>query len=146
MVCWICFQLDDWVLCRIRRKGNMSKNENVKEPPSVCGHDCRDMLSDYLQSDEYNVIVSLLAGRHHPTIHQSSRSAIRADHGSDKINTQHNFHHSESSQSKVHMISYGDIQLPSNMILNEQSGPFVATAHAKSECNKCKPLPLLWIQ
>ncbi|XP_042067899.1 NAC domain-containing protein 10-like [Salvia splendens] len=51
-------RLDDWVLCRIRHKGNMSKKENSMNHDSAAP----DMLSEYLNSDEYNLIVSLLAG------------------------------------------------------------------------------------
>ncbi|KAL1558563.1 NAC transcription factor 32-like [Salvia divinorum] len=51
-------RLDDWVLCRIRHKGNMSKKESSVNHDSAAP----DMLSEYLKSDEYNLIVSLLAG------------------------------------------------------------------------------------
>ncbi|XP_041995597.1 NAC transcription factor 32-like [Salvia splendens] len=53
-------RLDDWVLCRIRHKGNMSKKENSMNHDSAAP----DMLSEYLKSHEYNLIVSLLAGLH----------------------------------------------------------------------------------
>lgn len=114
------------MLCRIRQKGNMSKNEVSDE---LCSSETRrrnlplakespDMLSDYLQSNEYKLIVSLLAGHDPSTFFQSSSV-------------------SESS--------------PSSMIMNEQrgfafqSGPLVATADARSygqhasDGNKCKP-------
>ncbi|KAH6828009.1 NAC domain containing protein 32 [Perilla frutescens var. hirtella] len=153
-------RLDDWVLCRIRLKGNMSKNENVKEPPSVCVQDCRDMLTDYLQSNEHNAIVSLLAG-HDPVAlstpsattisprhqnHESSRPISAAPTSEIILQNFYLFSHSESNQSKERIISYGDILLPSNMVTNEQSdsGLFVAATDARSygqhlsEGNKCK--------
>lgn len=48
------------MLCRIRHKGNMSKKENSMNHDSAPP----DMLSEYLKSDEYNLIVSLLTGLH----------------------------------------------------------------------------------
>lgn len=115
------------MLCRIRQKGNMSKNEVSDElcsskihrrnlPPAA--KESPDMLADYLQSNEYKLIVSLLAGHDPSTIFQNSPV-------------------SESS--------------PSNMIMDEQrgfafqSGPLVASADARSysqhasEGFKCKP-------
>ncbi|KAH6757735.1 hypothetical protein C2S51_038663 [Perilla frutescens var. frutescens] len=153
-------RLDDWVLCRIRLKGNMSKNENVKEPPSMCVQDCRDMLTDYLQSNEHNAIVSLLAG-HDPAAlstptattisprhqnHESSRPISAAPTSEIILQNFYLFSHSESNQSKERIISYGDILLPSNMVTNEQSdsGLLVAATDARSygqhlsEGNKCK--------
>lgn len=47
----------------------MSKNENWDDHTVIPTHNqdsARDMLSDYLKSNEYNLIVSLLAGHHHP--------------------------------------------------------------------------------
>ncbi|KAL8496702.1 hypothetical protein ACS0TY_020400 [Phlomoides rotata] len=59
-------RLDDWVLCRIRQKGNMSKNEepNIKSLSSGSGGRNHMGVTEYnyLQSSEHQRIVSLLLG------------------------------------------------------------------------------------
>lgn len=159
----IYFQLDDWVLCRIRQKGNMSKNEqedkqnscefresNVKEHPSLCIEDSRDMLADYLQSSEHHLIVSLLVG-HDPEVvpiprttfqsHKSGNSSrtIREDR-SGKMNTQEQFSlfqsssDSEPGQSKEQN-SYR--KLHTNTIMNYQKDvAFQSGQLAATMCNK----------
>ncbi|KAI3450539.1 hypothetical protein Pfo_007204 [Paulownia fortunei] len=174
-------RLDDWVLCRIRQKGNMSKNAQeddqnscefleylpeIKELPSVCTEDSRDMLADYLLSTEYHLIASLLIG-HDPGVvtiprttfqsHNSGNSsrAIREDR-SGKMNTQAKFSLFQSLSNSVpgqpkEENWYTNIQLPTDMIMNEQkdmaprSGQMVATMGTNSCCphvyegNKFKP-------
>ncbi|PIN14055.1 hypothetical protein CDL12_13325 [Handroanthus impetiginosus] len=70
-------RLDDWVLCRIQQKGNMSKNKKgnnknscefhkyqpkIKEHSTLFTEDSRDKLADYLLSSEIHLIASLLIG------------------------------------------------------------------------------------
>lgn len=70
-------QLDDWVLCRIRQKGNMSKNAKeieknpsnvpdylpmINEIPSVCTDVGPDKILDYFSSSDYHRVASLLVG------------------------------------------------------------------------------------
>ncbi|XP_057782673.1 NAC transcription factor 32-like [Salvia miltiorrhiza] len=115
-------RLDDWVLCRIRRKGNMSKNEN---------HDshARDMLSDYLKSNEYNLIVSLLAG-HDPVSLSTAPTTIYQN--GDKIDG--------DEPNTQQIISYGDLQLLPSNDFSFQSAPLVAAADARPYAQHvCKP-------
>lgn len=128
----------------------MSKNEIWDEQKSlscssqICRNNpehARDMLSDYLQSNEYNLIVSLLAGQDPTAL--STPTAILPCYGSGNGSrgTDQDIY-SDSTQSNE-QISYGTVQLPSDII--DQSGPLVSTSDGKSygqyvpEGNKCKP-------
>ncbi|KAL8057568.1 hypothetical protein ABFS82_04G192200 [Erythranthe guttata] len=114
-------RLDDWVLCRVRQKGNKSKNiiAQEDEPPSLCRENRRDMLADYLLSTEYHIIASLLIG-HDPgllTIPGTIREQIIT---SENINTEENFSLLESFSDSVQTTSL--------------SGKTVATMDTNSYC------------
>lgn len=79
----ICMQLDDWVLCRIRQKGNKSKNEQevqqnpselleylprIENLPSVYIDDGRDMIADYFLSNGCHLIASLFNEHDQPNM------------------------------------------------------------------------------
>ncbi|XP_073136465.1 NAC transcription factor 32-like [Henckelia pumila] len=94
-------RLDDWVLCRIRRKGNKSKNvQDDHQEDQVLDHlpkindrlpwgtianniGSRDILVDYLLSNEFHVAVSLLTG-HDPKMERISGTSYHEDQ-SDNI-------------------------------------------------------------
>ncbi|KAK6141944.1 hypothetical protein DH2020_024317 [Rehmannia glutinosa] len=145
-------RLDDWVLCRIRQKGNKSKNAEeddqssselldylpkINALPSVFIEDSRDMLADYLLSSEHHLLASLLVG-HDPevvTIPRTTFQGHKSDNGSriiredrlGKMNTRAKFSLFESCFDSVpgqpkEENMYTNIQLPTNMIMYEQKG------------------------
>ncbi|KAK6163296.1 hypothetical protein DH2020_000160 [Rehmannia glutinosa] len=149
---WFSIQLDDWVLCRIRQKGNKSKNAEeddqssselldylpkINALPSVFIEDSRDMLADYLLSSEHHLLASLLVG-HDPevvTIPRTTFQGHKSDNGSriiredrlGKMNTRAKFSLFESCFDSVpgqpkEENMYTNIQLPTNMIMYEQKG------------------------
>ncbi|CAI9776442.1 unnamed protein product [Fraxinus pennsylvanica] len=86
-------RLDDWVLCRIRQKGNKSKNEwevqqnpselleylpRFEEFPSVYIDDGSDMIEDYFLSNGCHIIASLRDG-HDPTIETIPRATFQSN-------------------------------------------------------------------
>lgn len=129
----------------------MSKNEIWDEPNnSSCSSQirkknperARDMLSDYLQSNEYNLIVSLLAG-HDPAALSTPATIFPCyENGNGSKGTEQEDIYSDWTRSNE-QISYGPAQLHSNMI--GQARPLVSTSDGRSytqyvsEGNKCKP-------
>lgn len=129
----------------------MSKNEIWDEPNnSSCSSQirkknperARDMLSDYLQSNEYNLIVSLLAGHDPAALSTPTTIFPCLENGSGSRGTEPDIY-SDWTRSNE-QISYGThVQLHSNMI--GQSRPLVSTSDGRSygqyvpEGNKCKP-------
>ncbi|KAK4440756.1 hypothetical protein Salat_0410500 [Sesamum alatum] len=143
--------LDDWVLCRLKQKGNTSKNAQeddqnsyefleylpkIEELPSVYTEDTPDMLENNMLSSEYHLIDSSLVG-HDPggaTIPRTTYQGHESGNSSTTIcepipgkwNTQTIFSLFQSFSGSVP----GDlmeenrctiVQQPTNMIINEQN-------------------------
>ncbi|XP_022875072.1 NAC transcription factor 29-like [Olea europaea var. sylvestris] len=92
-------RLDDWVLCRVRQKGNKSKNAwevqqnsgelleylpRIEEHPSVYIDDGREMFADYFLSNGCHLLASLLTG-HDQTIETIPRATFQGN-SSETIN------------------------------------------------------------
>ncbi|KAL0369679.1 UNVERIFIED_CONTAM: NAC transcription factor 56 [Sesamum angustifolium] len=160
-------RLDDWVLCRLKQKGNTSKNAyeddhnsdefleylpRIEELPSVYTENSADMLENNMISSEYHLIDSSLVG-HDPGVatiprttfqsHESGNSSTTiCEPISGKWNTQTTFSLFQSFSGPVpgELMENRctNIQLPTNMIINEQktvasrSGQVVATMGTNS--------------
>ncbi|CDP07135.1 unnamed protein product [Coffea canephora] len=90
-------RLDDWVLCRIRQKGTMSKNSwevpqspntvmedtpNLKElPPAYPANNASDICSTYFLSKDCHLLAKLLATQDLPPIETNT---IATYHGGNK--------------------------------------------------------------
>ncbi|CAI9770826.1 unnamed protein product [Fraxinus pennsylvanica] len=92
-------RLDDWVLCRVRQKGNKSKNAwevqhnsgelmeylpRFEELPSVYNDDGRDTIPDYFLSNGCHLLATLLNG-HDPKIETIPRATFQ-NNDSETIN------------------------------------------------------------
>ncbi|KAK4408933.1 NAC transcription factor 56 [Sesamum angolense] len=142
-------RLDDWVLCRLKQKGNTSKNAyeddhnsdefleylpRIEELPSVYTENSADMLENNMISSEYHLIDSSLVG-HDPGVatiprttfqsHESGNSSMTiCEPISGKWNTQTTFSLFQSFSGPVpgELMENRctNIQQPTNMIINEQ--------------------------
>ncbi|XP_020552291.1 NAC domain-containing protein 18-like isoform X2 [Sesamum indicum] len=144
-------RLDDWVLCRLKQKGNTSKNAHeddqnsdefleylpkIEELPSVYTENSADMLENNMISSEYHLIDSSLVG-HDPGVATIPRTTFQS-HGSGnsstticepisgKWNTQTTFSLFQSFSGSVpgklmEENRCTNIQQPTNMIINEQT-------------------------
>ncbi|XP_020552290.1 NAC domain-containing protein 18-like isoform X1 [Sesamum indicum] len=147
----ILHKLDDWVLCRLKQKGNTSKNAHeddqnsdefleylpkIEELPSVYTENSADMLENNMISSEYHLIDSSLVG-HDPGVATIPRTTFQS-HGSGnsstticepisgKWNTQTTFSLFQSFSGSVpgklmEENRCTNIQQPTNMIINEQT-------------------------
>lgn len=96
-------QLDDWVLCRIRLKGNMSKNSwelpqssnkvmgvvpSVKELSSVYAtNTASDICSNYFLSKDCHLLAKLLATQDFPSLETDSRATSQSSNIGENSNT-----------------------------------------------------------
>ncbi|GMI84123.1 hypothetical protein HRI_002081600 [Hibiscus trionum] len=83
-----CMRLDDWVLCRVRRKGNTSKNtiqvqegndtRLVRSMQPASTHGRADMITDYLNQD-CQVLALILAGQGLPPMETNSAATFHGN-------------------------------------------------------------------
>ncbi|XP_073049578.1 uncharacterized protein [Primulina eburnea] len=176
-------RLDDWVICRIRQKGNKSKNAqdddqedqvldssefqgyipNMDRLPSVTINNIgsRDILVDYLLSNEFHVAVSLLTGHdpkmeringtsyqdHNNTINNRNMNGKVLENSPEKLNKQPNFSliqdcfHSFPGQSKEDNWCV-NVLFPTDTMMNEKKD---LAARSDDEVNmQDLDMPALW--